>query len=78
MKTIITILKNFHENAFNHHTFTPALIRAVRGEKTSMMLPPIRHGYVVDTDTVIRHFIEKPDTWIRFNIFFKKIKIITK
>jgi hypothetical protein len=29
-----------------------------------------------DTDTVIRHFIEKPDTWIHLNIFFLKNKLI--
>jgi hypothetical protein len=35
---------------------------------------PIRHGYgyvyryPADTDTAIRHFMKKPDTWIRFII----------
>jgi hypothetical protein len=37
----------------------------------------VQHGYgyvyryPVDMDMAIRHFIEKPDTWIRFNIFSK-------
>ena len=34
------------------------------------------YGYVyryrTDTDTRIRHFLRKPDTWIRFIIFYKK------
>ena len=40
-------------------------------------IQPMQHGYGyvyryrADTDTWIRHFQKKPDTWIRFSIFNK-------
>jgi hypothetical protein len=34
------------------------------------------YQYPADTNMMIQHFIEKPDTWIRFNIFKNKLKLI--
>jgi hypothetical protein len=34
------------------------------------------YRYPADTNMMIQHFIEKPDTWIRFNIFKNKLKLI--